>query len=99
MDIPTIEDYDKAIEALQEARKQLFDGTQGEGCGVCGGACWPDHCGHNPMYAVLLCKKIADESVELHNALHYLAGFRTLMGEQVGPASICIYEPVNPNSE
>lgn len=84
----TVEQYDKAIEALQAARQQAIDGTQSEGCSVCGGSCHPDQCSFNPMYAVMLCKAIAQESEALHNSLHYLAGFETRMGEGVGPAHV-----------
>ena len=84
----TVEQYDKAIESLQEARKQLVDGTQGEGCGVCGGGCHPDLCGHNPLYAQHLCNTLTDQSYKLHDTLHRMGGFDTFMGESVGIASI-----------
>jgi len=88
----TVAHYDKAIEHLQLARQQKIDGTESQGCSVCGGCCHPDQCGHNPMYAVVLCQRMAEESRALHDSLHYIAGFNTLMGEQVGPASVILSE-------
>lgn len=84
----TVEQYDRAIEALQEAKKQLVEDTQSKGCGVCGGACWPDHCGHNPLYAQYLCNVLRDQASALHDTLHKLSGFETYMGESVGIASV-----------
>lgn len=84
----TVDQYDKAIKALQEARKQIVDGTQDKGCAVCGGNCHPDRCGFNPLYAQYLCNQMSKQSAELHDTLHYLSGFHTYMGESVGVASV-----------
>lgn len=84
----TIEQYDRAIRHLQDARQQLIDGTQDQGCNVCGGCCHPDHCGHNPLYAQYLCNTISDQANELHETLHRMAGFDTYMGEPVGVARV-----------
>ncbi|MFA0809488.1 hypothetical protein [Microbulbifer epialgicus] len=84
----TVEQYDTAISALQEAKKQLIEGTQDKGCGICGDCCHPDSCGHNPLYAQYLCNLVSDQSKELHNTLHYLGGFDRFMGESVGVARV-----------
>ena len=84
MSLFTVEQYDKAIEALQAARKQLVDGTQSKGCAVCGGACHPDQCGWNPLYAQHLCNTLSDQAHDMHHTLHRMAGFDTYMGESVG---------------
>lgn len=84
----TVEQYDKAIEALKCARQQLIDGTQGKGCSVCGGTCHPDQCGFNPLYAQYLCNHIGEQSKEMHETLHLMSGFHTYMGESVGVARV-----------
>lgn len=84
----SVKQYDAAINALKLARKQKIDGTEGNGCSICGGSCHPDQCSHNPMYAITCCKNIANTSQALHEQLHYLSGFNTFMGEQIGPASV-----------
>jgi len=89
----TIDQYDQAIKALQEARQQHIDGTTGQGCSVCGGNCHPDQCGFNPLYAMEICSRIANQSEALHESLHQLSGFQTYMGETVGPAKVVLPEP------
>lgn len=84
----TAKQYDDAIEALKSAKKQLIEGTQDEGCEVCGGNCHPDYCGFNPLYAQYLCNLMAEQSHQLHDTLHRMGGFETYMGEQVGIARI-----------
>ena len=86
----TIKQYDEAIKNLQLARQQKIDGTEGEGCSVCGGNCHPDQCGFNPLYAMDICARIANQSTELHESLHSLSGFQTWMGETVGPAKVVV---------
>ncbi len=86
----SLSQYDKAIENLQLARQQLIDGTQGNGCAVCGGCCHPDQCGHNPLYAMEICKQISAQSYDLHQWLHVLSGYVTHMGETKGPARVCV---------
>lgn len=88
----TVKQYDQAIEYLKSARQQHLEGTTGNGCGVCGGNCHPDTCGWNPLYAMHLCNEIRKQSSDLHETLHYLSGFNTLMGEPYGPAAVQIPE-------
>lgn len=88
MGLFTVEQYDIAIKALQEARQQLVDETQGNGCSVCGGNCHPDQCGFNPLYAQYLCNIVSDQSHALHETLHRMGGFETYMGESVGVARV-----------
>lgn len=84
----TLEQYDSAIEALENARNQLLEETQDEGCSVCGGCCHPDQCGSNPLYAQYLCNLISDQSHDLHETLHRMGGYDTYMGEPVGVARV-----------
>jgi len=96
MNLFTVEQYDKAIENLKEARKQLIDGVQGKVCcGVCGGNCHPDMCGHNPLYAQYLCNQFSQQSQALHITLHRLSGFDTYMGEPVGIARVVSPQPTS----
>ena len=88
MTLFTVEQYDKAIEALELARKQLIESTQDKGCAICGSSCHPDRCGWNPLYAQYLCNTLSDQSRDMHNTLHRMAGFDTYMGESVGIARI-----------
>ena len=71
----TIEQYDKAIEALQLGRQQKIDETTDKGCSICGGCCHPDYCRFNPLYAMMICKTIAEQSDALHSSLHYLSEY------------------------
>ena len=85
----TIEQYDRAIEALQDAKTQLA--PDGRGCAICidgGHQAW--ECRFNPLKAMALCVVIAQQSQALHESLHYLAGFDHWMGEPVGPAGISV---------
>lgn len=84
----TVSQYDEAIEALQNARQQILDNTADQGCSVCGGNCHPDSCGFNPLYAMHLCQQIKIQSNELHETLHTLSGYDSMMGETTGPAKI-----------
>lgn len=88
MSLFTVEQYDKAIEALTLAKQQLVEGTQGNGCAVCGGCCHPDQCGWNPLYAQYLVASISEQSGELHETLHSLCGVYTYMGEPTGAARV-----------
>lgn len=83
----TTEQYDKAIAALTDAKKQLE--PDGNGCMVCGDSGHQAfECGFNPLVAVEICAAIAKQSDALHETLHYLAGYNSHMGEQIGPAKI-----------
>jgi hypothetical protein len=84
----TDEQYDEAIELLKAAKRANHQASNG--CLVCGGACLPHQCGHNPLYAMHQCEVIAQRSKELHHALHVLAGAQTHMGEPVGPNEIVV---------
>lgn len=86
----TVEQYDQAIEALQAARQQAIDGNYLEGCGVCGDDCNPHQCRHNPLFAMQMCQMLSQQSDQLHSTLHFLAGYDTRMGEQVGPAAVSV---------
>lgn len=90
----TSEQYDAAIQALQDGKTQLQ--PDGDHCHICtdsGHQAW--ECGHNPLYAIHMCETLAAESAALHETLHYLAGFDRWMGEQVGPAHVAV-PPVEP---
>lgn len=81
--------YDKAIEALQDAKKQLE--PDGGYCAVCGDSGHMAYeCGHNPLVAVAMCKGIADGSEKLHEMLHTLAGWDQAFGVQLGPARVVV---------
>ena len=85
----TIEQYDKAIKALEAAKTQLDpDGDECRCCGDSGHQAW--ECGHNPLLAMAICEGIAKASEELHAHLHYLAGHVTVMGHRTGPASVIV---------
>ena len=93
----TEEQYDQAIENLQLAKRAITD--PGPGCHVCGGDCLPHRCGHNPLYAVWMCNQIVDSSHDLHEKLHFLAGFHTYMGEPVGPSGIIYLQDTPPQEQ
>jgi hypothetical protein len=83
----TAAQYDEAIRNLQDARKQLE--PDGDCCSVCGD---DGHmafgCGHNPLVAVALCGAIATRSEQLHETLHWLAGWDSAFGVRRGPAKV-----------
>lgn len=89
----TVEQYDLAIKALQEARDQTARGKECEGCNICGDAHPVYECGFNPLVAIEMCAAIAKQSDELHASLHELAGYNTFMGEQRGPAKVQHNQP------
>ena len=91
----TTEQYDQAIEALQNAKQQHIDGTTNQGCSVCGGDCHPDICGFNPLYAMYVCCEISRQSSELHETLHTMSGFNTYMGSVIGPSRIVLPKDTN----
>ena len=81
----TKEQYERAIQALTDGMTQLE--PNGDNCHIYHDSGHSaDACGFNPLVAVSICKNIAEQSEQLHDTLHYLAGFETCMGEQVGPA-------------
>jgi hypothetical protein len=83
----TAKQYDEAIERLTEAKQQLVpDGAPCSVCGDGGHMAW--ECGFNPLRAMRLCRQIAENSASLHETLHYLAGFDSAFGVQLGPAAI-----------
>ena len=88
----TSEQYDQAIQALYDARRQLV--PDGKNCAICGG---DDHqafeCGHNPLLAMDICVHIAKSADGLHQHLHYLSGHESQMGMIFGPAKIQLPEP------
>lgn len=88
----TAEQYDAAIQALQDGKTQLQ--PDGDPCHIChdgGHQAW--ECGHNPLYAMALCEAITKQSRDLHETLHYLAGFDHWMGEPVGPGKVLAPDP------
>jgi hypothetical protein len=88
----TAEQYDAAIQALQDGKTQLA--PDGDPCHIChGGGHQAWECGFNPLYAMSLCETLADQSDDLHTTLHYLAGFDRRMGEREGPAKVVCPEP------
>lgn len=88
MGLFTIDQYNKAIDALREAKQQLMDGTQHRGCSICHGDHHPDNCGMNPLFAQHLCTTISEQAKEMHDTLHLMTGYVTYMGEGVGVSRI-----------
>ena len=83
----SVDQYVLAIESLQNGMKQLE--PDGHCCSVCGDSGhMAFECGHNPLVAVALCVGIAKAADKLHEQLHYLAGFNSQFGVQLGPAKI-----------
>lgn len=83
----TIEQYDQAIADLQDAKKQLV--ADGNFCAICtDSGHMAFECGHNPLVAMVLCHRIAEDSEKLHKTLHYLAGHHFAFGVQLGPRSV-----------
>lgn len=85
----TAAQYDEAIQALQDGKQQLE--PDGRHCAICtdgGHQAW--ECGFNPLYAMAVCRMLAEHSGILHETLHYLAGFEQHMGERVGPARVVL---------
>jgi len=87
----TAKQYDEAIASLTAAKGQLE--PDGNECACCGDS---DHqapeCGHNPLVAMAICAAVAKEAHQLHETLHWLAGFDLHMGQQRGPAKVCLPE-------
>jgi hypothetical protein len=83
----TIEAYDRAIESLTAAKKQIE--PDGNECACCGdGGHQAFECGHNPLVAVAICQSIAKNSDTLHDTLHWLSGHDFAFGVQLGPARV-----------
>jgi hypothetical protein len=81
--------YDKAIEALNDAKKQLE--PDGNCCSVCGDSGHMAYeCGFNPLVAVAVCKGLATDAENLHETLHFLAGHEQAFGVQLGPARVVV---------
>ncbi len=85
----TQQQYDEAIANLQLAKQQLEPDARN--CVIChDSGHMAFECGHNPLVAMQICKNIAKQSDELHETLHYLAGYNQHMGEQVGPRKVVV---------
>lgn len=81
----TKRNYEEAIENLKAGMEQLE--PDGRNCTVCGdNGHQAFECGHNPLFAILMCKQIAEQSENLHQTLHSLSGWDFAFGEQLGPA-------------
>lgn len=81
--------YDKAIEALQDAKKQLE--PDGHCCSVCGDSGhMAFECGFNPLVAVAMCKGMAETAETFHEMIHRLAGYEQAFGVQLGPARVIV---------
>jgi hypothetical protein len=81
--------YDRAIEALQDAKKQLE--SEANPCSVCGDSGHLAYeCGFNPLVAVAMCKSMATGAEVLHETLHAIAGYDQAFGVQLGPARIIV---------
>lgn len=88
----TKEQYEAAITALRESSEQLEpDGRCCTCCGSDGHQAF--ECGHNPLVAMALCRHIAQGADQLHDTLHWLAGYDTRMGEMVGPRKVVLPQP------
>lgn len=89
----TAEQYDTAIQALTDAKKQLE--ADGRECPICGDSSHMAYeCGFNPLVAVAICVSVADQSNELHETLHYLAGYDQAFGVQLGPRRVVAPLPI-----
>ena len=85
----TVEQYDRAIEALQEGKTQLE--PDGDNCHICGDSGHQAmECGHNPLVAMDMCRQISAESNQLHDMLHVLAGYEQSFGVMLGPNRIVL---------
>jgi hypothetical protein len=81
--------YETAIENLQDAMTQLQ--PDGRDCAICGDTGHQAfECGHNPLLAMQLCAQLAQESRELHDTLHQLAGFGQSFIGPAGPADVIV---------
>src|SRR5688572_8414981 len=61
--------YQKAIQALREAKKQLE--PNGQCCACCGDSGHQAfECGHNPLVAMNICEELSAQSREEHEKLH-----------------------------
>lgn len=71
----TVNQYDRAIMALERAKTQLA--PNGHGCHICTGS---DHqaweCSFNPLRAAATCEAIAKDAERLHRAMHKAEGTR-----------------------
>ena len=93
----TEKQYEEAIKNLQLAKAQLV--PDGNNCSICedgGHMAW--ECGHNPLLAVVLCNDVADLSENLHETLHILAGYDSMLGVPIGPAAIHRPQPEFPDT-
>jgi len=87
--------YEAAIQALEKAKKQLVpDGQSCSVCGDCGHMAW--ECGFNPLLAMEMCLLISKSSEQLHEYLHFLAGYESRFGVQIGPSAIVMQDQVEP---
>lgn len=83
----TEQQYEEAISNLHLARQQLE--PDGHPCSICSDSGHMAYeCGRNPLVAMKLCRKIAEDSEVLHETLHLLAGHVHHMGEMVGPRRV-----------
>jgi hypothetical protein len=91
----TAKQYDEAIGRLVEGKQQLE--PDGHCCAICGDSGHAAfECGFNPLVAMFLCREIAEQSEALHETLHYLAGYDSRFGEQLGPRKIVMPEGGGP---
>jgi hypothetical protein len=94
----TAEQYNEAIDNLMRGRQQLE--PDGNCCSICGDSGhMAFECGHNPLLAMALCRRVAEDSDGLHETLHFLAGFDQRFGVQAGPAKIILPERTKPTEE
>jgi hypothetical protein len=81
--------YQEAIKRLQDGMKQLE--ADGNCCSVCGDSGHMAYeCGFNPLLAVHFCRSISREANQLHDMLHWLAGYDHAFGVQLGPAKVVV---------
>ena len=67
----TVDQYDKAIAHLHDAKGQLE--PDGHGCHCCGDSGHQAfECGHNPLVAMAMCEAIAEHADKLHDHVHTL---------------------------
>lgn len=87
----TTQQYEAAMEHLRNGMGQLApDANPCSICGDSGHMAW--ECGFNPLVAMHLCSQIAHRADDLHEILHYLAGYDSSFGVMLGPRKVVFPE-------
>ena len=87
----TAEQYDAAIENLKLAKQQLEpDRNCCSVCGDSGHMAW--ECGFNPLAAVAMCVEVSKTAETFHDQMHWLSGWYSAFGVQLGPRRMVLDE-------